>query len=119
MTIPIPPQIVERLKRGAGCWSDIPDGWVNLVIELDAKLAAIQPEYSLDQVKDKWGGLRYYIASGNDAMFALVEEYEKKSVTICEVCGEAGRPCVKNCWIATRCKEHQEDRVPCKKENDE
>jgi hypothetical protein len=115
----IPPQIVDRLKRGAGCWSDIPDGWVDLVVELDKKLNEIQPDYSLDQVKEKWGGLRYYLTSENDAMSKLVEEYEKKSLETCEVCGKAGRPCHSRGWIATRCSAHQEDRMPCKKETEE
>lgn len=37
-------------------------GWYGLLIELDAKIASICPGYVIDQVKEKFGTLRFYIS---------------------------------------------------------
>ena len=41
--------------------SDVPAGWEQLIVDLDARLAAIDPDYAVAQIKEKFGALRYYI----------------------------------------------------------
>lgn len=36
--------------------------WEDLLIETDEKLAALDPAYTIVQVKEKFGGLRYYFS---------------------------------------------------------
>ena len=55
----------ERLEaRFAPGWPRsvaVPEAWLPHLAELDAQLAAVDPDYQLAQVKTKFGGLRYYV----------------------------------------------------------
>ena len=42
------------------------------------------------QVKEKLGGLRFYVVGEAQAMLDIIDESETKSETICEVCGYRG-----------------------------
>lgn len=52
--------ILERIPNEFGKWIGCRSGWYPLLLELDARLAAICPEYQVHQVKEKYGTLRYY-----------------------------------------------------------
>jgi len=57
-----------------------------------------------------WCGnsLRYYMTSGTDKMYDLINEAELKSETTCEVCGSPGK--IRGCgWLYTACDEHTKD----------
>lgn len=54
-------RILARIPENWGRWISCASGWYPLVIELDQKLAEIAPDYTLHQVKEKFGTLRYYI----------------------------------------------------------
>lgn len=60
------------------------------------------------QVKEKFGGLRFYIDGGNDEHYALINFAELLSYNTCEVCGKPGKA-NRNGWITTRCNEHRDD----------
>ena len=101
-------QILRRIPDGWGRWISCGPGWYPMLVELDQSLAAIQPDYVVHQVKEKYGQLRYYFASigsrsQEKRMTALVDAAEERSVTICEVCGNPGRICVCNRWYRTVC----------------
>lgn len=107
----IPPQIQKRIEAGKGCGSWIQPGWFNLVVELDKQLAQLHPDYVIDQVKEKFGGLRYYV-SGVDSELGnqLITDAESKSYQICDQCGAPGQKCVINeMWLATRCELHSHE----------
>lgn len=53
-------KILSRIPPRWGRWISCDKGWYPLVIELDQKLAEIAPDYTLHQVKEKFGTLRYY-----------------------------------------------------------
>lgn len=99
------------------CWGfDCGDGWYDLIYELSSKLEALiqkfkdedpsdVKDYGLPraaQVKEKFGGLRFYMTSGTDGMFDLIEEAEGKSNVICEWCGNPGEQNGSG-WIRTLC----------------
>lgn len=110
----IPAYLNERIERGKGCGSYILDGWYDIVIRLDEAIAQIDPHYKIDQIKEKFGGLRYYVSlSGGlddiqrDHIYRLITAAEHKSETTCDVCGEPGtRATQGRGYIATRCDEH-------------
>ena len=54
------------------------------------------------QVKEKFGGLRFYMTCETDEIYELIEKAEALSCKTCEVCGEDGtrRP---TSWIKTLC----------------
>lgn len=103
-----------------------PDGWQPLLAELDAALRERWPGYTIAQVKEKFGTLRFYADhnleipdfpddeagdaarerwhAGNTAPFyALIREYEVKSASICELCGAPGKLGAVGYWRSTRC----------------
>ena len=58
------------------------------------------------QVKEKFGGLRFYYSGGDDTIHAYVTFAEYLSERTCDVCGAPGKQSGGG-WIVTRCKEHE------------
>lgn len=85
-------------------------GWQKLIWELSDKLSTCidkMPEEQkvnckARQVKEKFGGLRFYIQGETKEMEKLIEEAEALSLETCEDCGEPGKPNDKG-WIRTQC----------------
>jgi hypothetical protein len=103
--------ILDRIPEGWGRWVSCGRGWYPLLIETDRKLAALDPAYEVHQVKEKYGGLRYYhqlVSAGADheAAFRIGQEAKSLSLTICELCGAPGSVRDDGFWIWTRCDEH-------------
>ncbi|MBV5246934.1 hypothetical protein KUF57_25740, partial [Mycolicibacterium sp. PAM1] len=92
---------------------DVGPGWHLLIIATDARLAAIDPNYVLLQVKEKFGALRYYCQpSGEDPatdlwemLESITDQAERTSVAICEQCGKSGTLVEINAWLKTLCQE--------------
>ena len=73
-------------------------GWWDVVEETHQKLLALDSGYQIDQIKQKFGGLRYYFSPSqfddglvDEAMNKVVAEAEKKCSKLCEACGKPGR----------------------------
>lgn len=62
------------------------------------------------QVKEKFGGLRFYADGADDEVRGMIQMAEAISYRICEECGSPGRPS-KEGWIRTLC-------APCKETYD-
>ncbi len=94
------------------------DGWFDLIWELcedietalknDTANEAAEFPFQVVQVKEKYGGLRFYSNSGTDEIFALIDTAEEKSTEICEICGEPGEARGHG-WIMTRCDKHEKE----------
>lgn len=69
--------IKERILPGYWRSIDCDRGWYPLLVALDKELAAIDPDYQVLQVKEKFGGLRYYY--GLDATLACCDEWEAEN----------------------------------------
>lgn len=76
---------------------DVDEGWYQIVVDCDKELTAIDPNYAIFQIKEKFGVLRYYMSPSNDttpeqrdAMWAITEKYEALSRTVCEATGGPG-----------------------------
>jgi len=63
------------------------------------------PQVTLDQVKEKFGTLRFYYSGGDDYIRGLVSMAESMSGVTCEECGKPGTS-TGGGWIKTVCKEH-------------
>lgn len=84
------------------------EGWIPLITDLIEKLAELDTEKQLrvHQIKEKFGGLRFYINSGTEEMYNLINEAEEKSYHTCEVCGKEGKLREDLGWIKTLCDDH-------------
>lgn len=99
---------------------EISDGWFNLI---DVLCSTIQSHIDnlryrsngpaeidvvsihATQVKEKWGGLRFYVSGGDDFIWGAIANAENMSYRICEVCGKPGSS-RRSSWIQTLCDEH-------------
>ena len=91
-------------------------GWQPIVRELHAKVLEIDPDIEVEQIKEKFGGLRYYFTSRfafpsdeNDQINALVAAAEAKCDVTCEDCGEVGSRVSISGWLRTLCKQHENE----------
>jgi len=113
----LPPQIIARFEREDALYASCPSGWLPLVIELDAKLAELAPTYTVQQIKEKFAGLRYYVeiplygdGSARNKAYDLISEYEERSYRICDMCGSTeGKEHSIGGWMRTLCTTHAEE----------
>lgn len=79
-------------------------GWSSLVDEVYDALPA---DAVVSDVKEKFGSMRVYWYGGTLEQLDAVEAICRKSYTICETCGQLGRP-RNGGWILTLCDAHAE-----------
>jgi hypothetical protein len=61
------------------------------------------------QVKEKFGGLRFYICAGDDEIFGMITLAEHMSYKICEYCGTIKNVKVRSDgWVRTLCNKCEE-----------
>ena len=99
---------IERLNN----WDsekngEIPD-WITKTLE---KYDGKHPleVWHLDQVKEKFGTLRFYSAWLDDKFQGAVSFAESYSGEVCEICGNPGE-IYRAGWLKTLCPEHTEER---------
>lgn len=101
------PLAAVRSRRAKTCIGiGVPDGWVDLMVELDAALVEVCPSIRYEQIKEKWAELRVYVSHANDAARELIRDAELRSRTICERCGKPGAPCGGRGWYRALCETH-------------
>ena len=87
-------QLAKKIKPPYYSTIEVDEGWYRLVLDCDKELSDIDPKYDLFQVKEKFGGLRYYFQSSNpdvrDKMDAVVAKYEELASRTCEATGGRG-----------------------------
>jgi hypothetical protein len=82
------------------------EGWYPLIQELISDLIELGWNKEINQVKEKFGGLRFYINDGSSEIHEKIIEAERKSYTICEVCAESGKLRKDLGWLLTLCDSH-------------
>jgi hypothetical protein len=89
----------------------IGEGWYELVKNLIDELIVAGWDKQICQVKEKFGGLRFYTNAMSDECHKIVSKYESLSYETCEKCGEPGR-LRQGGWLSTLCDEHAGGREP-------
>ena len=96
---------------GSG-WFDIIDtlcGAIQDHVDWKIRLMSVEEREDFqviaDQVKEKFGGLRFYYSGGDDKIKGMVDMAERMSCKTCELCGSlgSGRAKNKSAWIGIRC----------------
>lgn len=120
------PMTVSLMCFGFECG----DGWFDLIWELSENLEKLEKKrlesipvnevakselgdinYKLNvvQVKEKMGDLHFYVDNANEEQYQLIQEYERKSVSICEQCGKQGKM-YNDGWLYVACDECNNNR---------
>ncbi len=116
-----PKMLVNRNKpmtETCMCWGfECGDGWFNILnqlmgniqhhIDWKEKQGKPVPQVTLDQVKEKFGTLRFYYTGGDEYISGLVSMAEAMSGVTCEECGNTGERHGGG-WVRTLCDVHEE-----------
>ena len=105
-------EIVLPIQFGFECG----DGWYIIIEELfksiewhlDTSHSWPRKEripFNIEQVKEKFGGLRIYYSGGDDVIRGMVSFAESLSYKICENCGSTKNVTQTKGWITTLCED--------------
>jgi len=83
------------------------DAWVKFVNHKPQKRQPI--DVKIGQIKEKFGGLRFYYDGGDEYISGMVAMAEVWASRTCEVCGDPGKS-RSGGWIKTLCDKHDEER---------
>jgi hypothetical protein len=86
----------------------VSDGWLGLIKELIEDLISLGWDKQTCQVKEKFGGLRFYINGGTDEIYNRISKAENDSYEICEETGKPGTLRTDIGWYRTLCDEEYE-----------
>ena len=70
------------------------------------KIPEAVPQVYVAQIKEKFGGLRFYYDGGDDVIDGMVRMAESWAARSCEKCGKPGEM-RSGGWIRTLCDEHE------------
>lgn len=87
-------------------FASVNNGWLGLIKELIEKLIDLGWDRNICQIKEKFGGLRFYISSGSDEIYKVIKIFEELSYKVCENCGKPGKPRDDIGWLLTLCDKH-------------
>lgn len=112
-------EILNRIPENWGRWITCDSGWYKLIIDTHKKLKYIDPNYEIHQIKEKFGGLRYYYQSSfpygsiqDEIMECIINTAEYDASHTCEICGVYGgvhgykndvKTRLRNHWYKTLC----------------
>lgn len=65
--------------------------------------------YRIEQIKEKYGSMRWYDYGGTEDVFNIINKYEDISYKTCIVCGKPAKYITKG-WICPYCEEHVPDK---------
>jgi len=102
---------------GEGWWPILEKLCSNIQNHIDwkNKQSEVVPQVTVAQIKEKFGGLRFYYDGGDDHINGMVQMAEVWADASCETCGAPGKR-RDGGWIKTLCDTHEAERQQRKKE---
>jgi hypothetical protein len=83
----------------------------DIKVELDKLDQKTKNELETTQIKEKFGGLRFYVTSYiNPTIESLINKAEEGSFNVCDWCGKNGGVYTNGGWARTRCELHRDTR---------
>ena len=104
----------KNMQETCMCWGfECGDGWFNILDQLMGNIQhhidwknrkeEVVAQVTLDQVKEKFGTLRFYYSGGDDAIDGMVRMAESMSGVTCEECSAPAHTHGPG-WIRTICE---------------
>lgn len=97
--------------KDASDWS-CDDGWFGIILDLSLTIQSyldnhpeIAKDFKVAQIKEKFGGLRFYTNSIDEHIRSFIDSAYRRSLATCEVCGKKGETYNFAC-TKTLCKKH-------------
>lgn len=66
------------------------DGWLQLIHDLIEEIIPLGWNKEICQIKEKFGGLRFYTNAAPSSVHEVITKYENLSRKTCETCGKPG-----------------------------
>lgn len=89
--------LVDRILPGWGSHIRCNEGWYPLLAELHSQLVKVDPNFTIMQIKEKFGGLRFYAVPSDtlsdtekEKFQDLINQAEGASYGISEISGKEG-----------------------------
>ena len=94
------------------------DGWYNIIDHLSSAITTYTNQVTefnvfnvvVSQVKEKFGGLRFYADNTDRVVDGMIWLAEHMSENTCETCGNRGEM-RGGSWLVTLCDKHHEERL--------
>jgi hypothetical protein len=110
----------KNMQETCMCWGfECGDGWFNILdqlmgniqhhIDWQNKKGEVVAQVTLDQVKEKFGTLRFYYTGGDDYIRGMVTMAEAMSGVVCEECSAPAKTHGPG-WIRTICDPCEQQR---------
>jgi hypothetical protein len=108
---------LKQLKLLQNIPFEFKDGWTELVYDLAVRIMDYCDRYdkeypSVNQIKEKFGSLRFYCQGGDSMISSMIGDAENNSANICEICGNPGKILVQDniysLWY-TACEKHEKE----------
>ena len=105
---------------GPGWWPILESlcGQIQHHVDWKNKKSEVVAQVTVDQIKEKFGGLRFYYSGGDDAIDGMVSMAESWAAHSCETCGAPGER-RDGGWIKTLCDHHEAERQLKRKQSEE
>lgn len=102
---------------GEGWWPILEAlcGQIQHHIDWKNKQGNVVHQVTVAQIKEKFGGLRFYYSGGDDAIDGMVRMAESWAARSCEECGAPGKS-RDGGWIKTLCDHHEAERQQRKRD---
>jgi hypothetical protein len=119
-------QFAERMEKSypkmyAGKYGGfaVGKGWYPIIERLSSNIqqhiewknreSEVVPQVIVEQIKEKFGGLRFYYQGGDDEISGMVRMAEAWADIACEECGGIGKRRGGG-WVRTLCDVHEAER---------
>ena len=102
---------------GEGWWPILTNLCANIQHHLNwkNKTSEVVAQVTVNQIKEKFGGLRFYYSGGDGEISGMVRMAEAWANNTCETCGAPGKR-REGGWIKTLCDTHEAERQQRMKE---
>ena len=87
-------------------WYDILDdalGKITQHLEDTPLIEGKEHQFTVFQIKEKFGGLRFYVEGSDDVINNIINNAELRSDVTCQSCGKPGKGRTDRRWISTLC----------------
>lgn len=103
-------ELCEKFNLKPYCGAGVDDGWIPLLDKLVTDLVASGwNSKDCAQIKEKFGGLRFYVEEATPEQYDMISAAEGLSFKTCEMCSAPGKRQSIKGWLKTVCEQCHED----------